>query len=154
MFFAKWNVLCMYNVHVYVHMHLCKNFTIHQLVQCEWRICEMMISHNLTVYVQYYTHGSFHCQSESCIDSKTYHWKKNLFKFLSAQNFRNHSKIHWTMRKKIRYYQYNIFLPSKYFLDMFHVHLLYTIREIQIYITDYMQCRLALFYIWQMTRVR
>lgn len=80
--------------------------------------------------------------------------KKNLFKFLSAQNFRNHSKIHWTMRKKIRYYQYNIFLPSKYFLDMFHVHLLYTIREIQIYITDYMHCRLALFYIWQMTRVR
>lgn len=46
------------------------------------------------------------------------------------------------------------FLPSKYFLDMFHVHLLYTIREIQIYITDYMHCRLALFYIWQMTRVR
>lgn len=80
--------------------------------------------------------------------------KKNLFKFLSAQNFRNHSKIHRTMRKKIRYYQYNIFLPSKYFLDMFHVHLLYTIREIQIYITDYMHCRLALFYIWQMTRVR
>lgn len=62
--------------------------------------------------------------------------------------------IHRTMRKKIRYYQYNIFLPSKYFLDMFHVHLLYTIREIQIYITDYMHCRLALFYIWQMTRVR
>lgn len=62
--------------------------------------------------------------------------------------------IHRTMRKKIRYYQYNIFLPSKYFLDMFHVHLLYTIREIQIYITDYMHCRLALFYIWQMTQVR
>lgn len=142
-------------MYMYMYICICKNFTIHQLVQCEWRICEMMISHNLTVYVQYYTLGSFHCQSESCIDSKTFHWrKKNLFKFLSAQNFRNHSKIHWTMRKKFRYYQYNIFLPSKYFLDMFHVHLLYTIREIQIYITDYMHCRLALFYIWQMTRVR
>lgn len=141
-------------MYMYMYICICKNFTIHQLVQCVWRICEMMISHNLTVYVQYYTHGSFHCQSESCIDSKTYHWKK------ISSNFSLHKISETTQKsieqweKKIRYYQYNIFLPSKYFLDMFHVHLLYTIREIQIYITDYMHCRLALFYIWQMTRVR
>lgn len=47
------------------------------------------------------------------------------------------------------------FLPSEYSLDMFHVHLLYTIREILIYITDdYMYCRLALLYIRRMIRVR
>lgn len=143
-------------MYMYMYICICKNFTIHQLVQCVWRICEMMISHNLTVYVQYYTLGSFHCQSESCIDSKTCHWKKKISSNFSQHKISETTQkfIHRTMRKKIRYYQYNIFLPSKYFLDMFHVHLLYTIREIQIYITDYMHCRLALFYIWQMTRVR
>lgn len=142
-------------MYMYMYICICKNFTIHQLAQCEWRICEMMISHNLTVYVQYYTLGSFHCQSESCIDSKTYHWKKKI-----SSNFSQH-KISETTQKSIEQWEKKLditntifFLPSKYFLDMFHVHLLYTIREIQIYITDYMHCRLALFYIWQMTRVR
>lgn len=143
-------------MYMYMYICICKNFTIHQLVQCVWRICEMMISHNLTVYVQYYTLGFFF----SMISLWVYAGFGLTMKGTISSNFSQHKNSETTQKsieqwgKKIRYYQYNIFLPSKYFLDMFHVHFLYTIREIQIYITDYMHCRLALFYIWQMTRVR
>lgn len=96
-------------MYMYMYICICKNFTIHQLVQCEWRICEMMISHNLAVYVQYYTLGSFHCQSESCIDSKTYHWKKKSLQISLSTKFQKPLKNPLNNEKK------NKILPIQYF---------------------------------------
>lgn len=120
----------------------------------------MMISHNLTVYVQLHTWFlSLSIRILHRLINLSLKKKKNSLQISLCMHKVSETtqKIHRTMRKKKLNITNKIFffLPSEYSLDMFHVHLLYTIREILIYITDdYMYCRLALLYIWRMIRVR
>lgn len=141
---------------------MCKNFTFHQLVQCVWRICEMMISHNLTVYVQLHTWflslsiRILHRLINLSLKKK----KKTLFKFLSAcTKFQKPLKkfIEQWEKKKLNITNkiFFFFTFRIFFRYVSCTFALYHKRDSDIYLTDdYMYCRLALFYTWRMIRVR